>query len=113
AIAKPVVTRRAVDVETTLAALHNVPGNREWELIHELAVGAAAGKESHVVIQVAARYRPFDQRTLGTAVAKEVAGPQWNVFRLIVHVLPAPHAGSEGHQDRAESEINAQLRTSL
>src|SRR5580700_3542159 len=113
AIAQAVVTWRAVDVETFLPALHHIFRYREGELVHELAVRAAAGVISDVVVQMAASYRAFYQRPLGTAVAEETAGPQRDVFRLIVHVLPAPHAGREGDENRAESEINSQLRTPL
>ena len=98
AFAQAVVAGRAVNVEAILPAQDHVLGHRERKLVHRLAVGTFARVERHVVVQMAARHGAFDQRPLGAAVAEEIAGPQRNVFRLVVHVLAAGDTARSQHQ---------------
>ena len=107
AAAGAVVAGRAVDVEALLAAQDHFLGDRERESVDRLAVGALAGVEDGVVVQVAARHGALDQRARGAAVGEEIAGPERNVFRLVVHVLPA--GGETARGRAAELRADAEL----
>src|ERR1039458_4800995 len=99
-----VVTGRAVDVETLLAAQDQRLGDWHGELVRQFAVGAFTGAEQRVVIEMAARHGAFGDGAGGAAVGEEIAGPEWNVLRLVVHVLAAGGQQEEQEDERADGD---------
>src|ERR1035438_9306173 len=93
------VARRAVDVEALLAAQNQVLGYRHRKEVRQFAVLALAGVEQRVVIEVAARHCAFDEGAGGAAVGEEIAGPQWDVLRLVMHVLAAGREQGQRYQE--------------
>ena len=89
AAAGAVVTGRAVDVVALLAAEQQRLGDRHRKLVGRLAVGALAGVEQPVGIEMAARHGAFGEGAGGASVGEEIAGPQGRVLRLVLHVLAA------------------------
>src|SRR5579871_833641 len=102
------MARRAIDIETLLTPNQDVTGNGHREGIHRF-VADLAGVEYGVSLQVTSSYGSIDKRPLGTAVGKECARPQGNVFRLILHVLAA--ACQENADQHETGGSSAQLRT--
>jgi hypothetical protein len=107
------VARSAVDIESLLAAGHDVFGDGERERIDRFAVGPHAGVESHIVIQMAAGHGAVDEGALGAAVVEEGGGPQGDELGLVLHVLAASGEGeeSEGKGDYRSLAVAALYRT--
>src|SRR5262249_17530541 len=95
-----VVARAAVDVVAVLASIHQGLVHWKRELLHGDLVDFA-GEKRLVVLQRAARDRPFDQWPRTRPVGEERAGPEAAVLRLVVHVLSA---GAEPHAQRQNKE---------
>jgi hypothetical protein len=98
-----VVARRAVNIESLLAPQNHILGHREREGIQKSSVRSLSRVKGCILIEVAARYRPLDQGPLRTAVAEERAGPERNVFRLVVHILPAAGENQETSSQEQEA----------
>src|ERR1019366_1125604 len=105
AAAGAIVTGRTVDVEPLLAAQDQRLGNRHGKLVRKFAVGAFTGGEQRVVVEMAARHGAFGDGAGGAAVGEEIAGPQRNVLRLIVHVLSAGGQQEEGEDEETNPSL--------
>ena len=98
ALARAAMTRRAVDVEPLLTSCHHLLVNRKRKY---RGVGAVdlAGEQERVIAQLPSSNRARDERTRGPLVGEKRRLPEWDVLRLVVHVLPAA-----SHRDTEDTE---------
>src|SRR6266853_2370238 len=106
------VARRAINIETFLAALHDFPGHLKRKCrarlsIHFARVEQFVGAECEVSARNSSRYR----HARGLAVFKKVCRIVWIVARLDVHILTASRAcqqySSRGQHPAAWNPISA------
>ena len=101
------MARRAVDVETFLAAPQHIGGKRKWQAIAGTVRRLHAGEEVNVLherpasegagnVGLVAVDRAGDQRPALARVFEEIVAAQRLHPGLIVHVLPA--AGNHKHK---------------
>src|SRR5439155_21668920 len=100
AFAGPVMTGRAVDVEALLASAEVALGDWKRECRDGLVSGFA-GVELFIVVQMASRDSPGEQRSGGAAIFEEGAAAKGLVARLVAHVLSA---GCGGEQEKTGQE---------
>jgi hypothetical protein len=111
AVAGAAMTRRAIDIETFLAAQKDFARDREWKCCNKVRPDFASVKR-FVGIQMAARNRVRRKRTRSHAVVlKEIALLQWLFGGLLKHVTAAAGDTERKEQGQCEEGTNLEPRT--
>src|ERR1700683_1391724 len=101
-----IVARSAVNVVALAAALQILARHGEGEFVCHDAV-LFAGVKQFVSVELTARHRAGNHRPFGAPIIEEGAGLVGKIFRLNVHIEPAP---SQQHGNAAEASESSHTK---